>query len=66
MNNGNCPHATENHLQRMIEPLANYISATNRPKAALNSALTVLFSIVEETNRLASAQVNAFMDNQWS
>ena len=55
MNNANCTLPTETNLQRMIEPLANYIAAANRPKAALNSALAVLLRIVEETNQLASA-----------
>ena len=66
MNQANCTLTNETHLKRMIEPLANYITAANRPRAALHSALAVLLSTVEETNRLASAQVDAFSQNRWS
>jgi hypothetical protein len=40
-------------LQRVIEPLASYICAADQPRAALVSALAVLFSEVEQTNRVA-------------
>jgi hypothetical protein len=43
----------ESGLEQVIEPLASYISAARRPKAALRSALAVLRSVVEETNRAA-------------
>ena len=42
-------------LERVIEPLANYICATEEPKTALMSALALLFREVEATNRLADA-----------
>ena len=48
----------ESHLERVIEPLASYISAANRPQAALRSALAVLLSIVEETNRAAHSHLS--------
>jgi hypothetical protein len=57
---------TESDLQRVIEPLASYISATDRPKAALMSALEVLVSEVERTNRAAFAHVTSFLENRWS
>lgn len=41
-------------LERVIEPLASYICATNEPKTALRSALAVLRREVEATNRAAS------------
>jgi hypothetical protein len=43
----------ENDLARMIEPLANFICAADRPRQALLSALAVLFDEVKETNRAA-------------
>jgi hypothetical protein len=42
-------------LERVIEPLANYICATDKPQSALRSALAVLFREVEATNRAANA-----------
>jgi hypothetical protein len=50
------PH-TESDLLRMIEPLAGYICAADRPRAALASALSVLLQEVEQTNRAASQYV---------
>jgi hypothetical protein len=58
--------ARESELERVIEPLASYICATDQPKAALMSALAVLFSEVEQTNRAASAHVATFSENHWS
>ena len=46
---------SEGGLRRVIEPLASYICAADQPRAALLSALTVLFSEVEQTNRVALA-----------
>jgi hypothetical protein len=43
----------ETGLERVVEPLASYISAARHPKAALRSALAVLRSVVEENNRTA-------------
>jgi hypothetical protein len=42
-------------LERVVEPLASYICATDEPKTALKSALAVLLREVEATNRAASA-----------
>ncbi len=58
--------ATESDLERVIEPLANYICATDQPMAALMSALAVLFSEVDRTCRAANAQMATFSGNQWS
>jgi hypothetical protein len=50
-------------LQRIIEPLANYICAADEPKRALLSALAVLFHEVESTNRMALTHFRAFSEN---
>ena len=50
-------------LVRMIEPLANYICATDKPRTALMSALAVLFSEVEATNRAAAIQSRTYLEN---
>jgi hypothetical protein len=42
-------------LQRVIEPLASYICATDQPREALISVLAVLRREVETTNRVAKA-----------
>jgi hypothetical protein len=55
------PHrGTDGYLEGVIEPLAAYICATERPQTALKLALSLLFSQVNETNRAASARVAAF------
>ena len=43
----------DSDLAQVIEPLASYICAADRPREALLSALAVLFDEVEETNRTA-------------
>lgn len=50
-------------LERVIEPLASYICAADQPRRALASALAVLFSEVEQTNRAAIAHFGAFAEN---
>jgi hypothetical protein len=40
-------------LERIVEPLASYICATERPKAALASVLWLLLQEVEATNQTA-------------
>ena len=54
--------ATEHHLRRVIEPLANYINAASRPKTTLRSALAVLLSEIEDTNRAANIYVATFAE----
>lgn len=51
--------ATQRDLEQVIEPLASYICATDRPRAALNHALALLLGHVKQTNRLASARLAA-------
>lgn len=53
-------------LERVVEPLASYICATDQPRAALISALAVLFREVEQTTRAAYAHVATFSEEQWS
>jgi hypothetical protein len=38
-------------LEQVIEPLASYICAADRPREALLSALSALFDEVKETHR---------------
>ena len=56
MNNVNrvLKSASVNELERVIEPLASYICATDQPKSALMSALAVLLREVNATNRAAA------------
>jgi hypothetical protein len=51
-------------LEQVIEPLASYICATDRPRATLMSALAALYSAVEETNRAANNHFGIFAENQ--
>ncbi len=48
----------KNDLARVIEPLASYICAADRPREILLSALSVLFDEVKETNRAALMHVS--------
>jgi hypothetical protein len=50
----------ENDLARVIEPLASYICAAERPRAALASALKVLLHEVQQTNQAALAHCGSF------
>ena len=47
----------------MVEPLANYICATEEPKRALMSALAALVHEVEATNEVALTHFHAFSQN---
>jgi hypothetical protein len=57
---------TDANLERVVEPLASFICATDRPRAALATALAILFSEVEQTNRAANAHFATISENQWS
>jgi hypothetical protein len=50
-------------LCQMVEPLANYICATDEPKRALMSALAALVHEVESTNRAAITHFRTFSEN---
>jgi hypothetical protein len=58
--------ASESDLERVIEPLASYICATDQPLAVLINALAVLVSEVCHTNRAANAHIATFWGNHWS
>lgn len=55
MNPANCllDWSIGNDLERVVEPLANYICATDKPQTALFSALAVLCRQVDVTNGTA-------------
>jgi hypothetical protein len=54
----------EAHLEGVIEPLASYICATDRPQATLKLALALLMREVELTNRAARARVVALLEKR--
>jgi hypothetical protein len=56
----------DNDLGRVVGPLADYICATEHPRAALTAALKVLLREVELTTRVATVQVAAFSEGRWS
>jgi len=51
-------------LGSVVGPLADYICAAERPRAALSAALRALFREVDLTTRAASAQVAAFAEDR--
>lgn len=51
------PNRTE--LDRVVEPLADYICATEQPSAALRSAVSALLRSIEETNRVATRRFHS-------
>jgi hypothetical protein len=61
--NGTANRIGGEDLQRMIEPLASYICATDQPQAALLSALALLYREVEGTNRAALSHFQAYLQN---
>jgi hypothetical protein len=50
-------------LARVIEPLASYISATERPKDALMSAINLLFREIEGNHAAALAHFQNWRQN---
>ncbi len=68
MNRAKCEleRTSDSGLERVIEPLASYICATERPRAALMSALVVLVSEVYDTNRSANLHLSTFLENHLS
>jgi hypothetical protein len=58
--------AAQSDLERVVEPLASFICATDRPKAALIRALAILKSEVEQTNRAAHAHFATVSENHRS
>jgi hypothetical protein len=50
-------------IRQMVEPLANFICATEEPKRALMSALAALVHEVESTNEVALTHFHTFSQN---
>jgi len=50
-NNLQLPAVSNRDLAQVIEPLASYICAADRPREALLSALSVLFDEVQGTHK---------------
>ena len=48
---------TSNDLRQVIEPLASYICASDRPRAALSLAFAALANEVSQLNRVAQRHV---------
>ena len=55
--------STDGNLERVVEPLASFICATECPRTALASALAILMSEVEQTNRAARIHFAAISEN---
>jgi hypothetical protein len=55
----NLQPSAANELERVIEPLASCICATEQPKTALKSAVAMLLREVALTQRLAATQCRA-------
>jgi hypothetical protein len=56
--------AGELELERVIEPLASYVCAADRPRAALISALEFLFNEVALTHSAAAAHLTTFSESR--
>jgi hypothetical protein len=54
----------DGELQRVIEPLASYICATERPRKSLRLALAALYAQIDQTNRTARSHAAAFLDGR--
>lgn len=52
----------DSELARVVEPLVSYICAADRPRAALLSAMAVLRSEMEATNRAARAHYGPLLE----
>jgi hypothetical protein len=54
------PHFPAGDLKQVIEPLASYICAADRPRAVLNLVFSALFHEVAQVSREARAHVATF------
>ena len=54
---------THSDLDHVIEPLANYICASDKPKTTLMSALAALSRQIDATNGLAMSCCHNLMQN---
>jgi hypothetical protein len=55
--------SSNSNLASVIEPLASYICAAERPRKALQSALAVLLREVQQTNRAAVSHVTSLAES---
>ncbi len=60
----NFDSSADGALRGVIEPLASYICAADKPRTALRSALAALLREVEQTNRAALAHFGAFAEGR--
>jgi hypothetical protein len=56
-------YSISSDLERVIEPLASYICATEQPRSALKSALAALLREVEATNSAAVTHFRGLLTN---
>jgi hypothetical protein len=56
-------YSISSDLERVIEPLASYICATEQPRSALRSVLAVLLREVEATNSAAATHSRGLLAN---
>lgn len=56
--------STPNELERVVEPLASYICATDKPQTALFSVLAVLCLQIDATNGAASTHFRRFHESR--
>lgn len=56
--------SSHNELERVVEPLASYICATDKPQTALFSVLALLCRQIDATNGAASAHFRRFHESR--
>lgn len=56
--------SNSSELERVVEPLVNYICATDKPKTALFSVLAALCRQVDATNGDATAHFRSRNENR--
>jgi hypothetical protein len=61
--NSRMSRAGGSELERIIEPLANYICAAKQPKQALLSVMAILRHEVDATNRAALSYFRSYSEN---
>lgn len=58
-----CESKSNSDLAQVIEPLASYICAADRPRDVLKAALTALFDEVHATNNAALVHFSLRVDS---
>jgi hypothetical protein len=54
---------TEDDLQKLVEPLANYIAAGGQSRVMLIAAMILLFQNLQEINGAAKHYLDTFSEN---